>query len=256
MNEILDLVKRGRVFEIDRKLLGDELMTQEEMLAIFNYFGAFWQYSGEPNPEKPHALLKSGKHSNGFISCQSVLKYPLMCKLFSYEVYKKVLLYKTTYGLSEIDAVAASAYSALDLGYEVARRLAKNYPGIESIKVEKDTEGNPTTIRGGIDSSKNVLVVNELMTTKKGSTWETRLAALNANGPDKPQPNVIIPSFVLVHRSKDLELFDGSKVIPVFHFDMTDWNVPEGEECPYCNAGSEAIKPKVGNNWNIIHGRV
>lgn len=251
MNEILDIVKTGQVFGIDRRMIENRLMTQEEMVAIFNHFDAFWQYDGEPHPEKPHALLKSGKHSDGFIACKNVLDYPLMCKLFAYEMFKKIMLFKKAYDILRIDAVVASAYSALNLGYEVSRRLTNVYPEIKFIQVEKDNDSKPTIIRGGIDSSKTVLVINELMTTGSGSTWETKEAVLRCNG-DKPAPKILDMSFVLVHRSKDYELTDGSKVIPAFHFNMEDY---PPDDCPYCKAGSEAIKPKVENNWNIIHGR-
>ena len=254
MSKILELVNAGKVFEIERRMLKDRLMTKEEMVAIFNHFDAFWQYDGEPHPNKPHALLKSGMHSNGFIACKNVLDYSLMCKLFAYEMFKNISLYKEDSGMPKINVVVASAYSALNLGYEVARILAKIYPEIKFTQVEKDKEGKPTIIRGGINPKYNVLVINELMTTPGGSTWETKETVLKCNG-DKPAPNIVIPSFVLAHRSESHELKDGSKVIPVFHFDMTDWDVPNGEKCPLCEAGSEAIKPKDGNNWNIIHGR-
>jgi len=120
-------------------------------------------------------------------------------------------------------------------------------------EVEKDKDGNPTIIRGGIGSDKNVLVLNELMTTGSGSTFETRKAALTCNG-DAPGPNVLEPAYVLVHRSKDYVLADGSAVQPVFHFDIENF---EAEDCPYCKVGSEAIKPKTPKeNWARLHGRV
>lgn len=256
MSEILELVKKGLVFEIEPVMIHDSLMTTEEMVAIFNHFDAFWQYEGKPSPDKPHALLKSGKHSDGFVACKNVLDYPQMCTLFAYEIFKMLKLYNNTYGLPKIDVVVGSAYSSLNLAYELSMIIATDLqPGTRFIQVEKDKLDKPTIIRGGIDSSKTVLVINELMTTAGGSTWETKEAVLKCNG-DNPPPKIFDFSYVLVHRSKDYQLPDGSKVIPVFHFDMTDWDVPNGEECPLCKAGSEAIKPKVGNNWNIIHGRV
>ena len=249
MSRILELVEKGRVFEINPKDLGENFMTIEEMTAIFNFFDAFWEYDGQPSPEKTHALLKSGKHSNGFIACKNVLQYLRMCKLFSYEMFKH---FERAYSTKKVDVVVSSAYSAINLGYEVARLMGKINPQIEYVIAEKDGSGKPTVIRGGIDPSKTVLVVNELMTTGNGSTLETRQAVLACNG-SNPAPKIIDASLVLVHRSKDFVLADGSMVIPVFHFDIEDY---EADDCPYCKAGSEAIKPKVGNNWNIIHGRV
>ncbi|MEI7810093.1 MAG: hypothetical protein WCI41_00855 [bacterium] len=247
IKSVLEIIQNGDVFELTPNHFRNRFMSEREMKAIFDYFDAFWQYKGGPSPQKPHAILKSEKHSNGFISCKNVLDYPVMCHLFAYEIVKHILIegYR-------IDAVAGSAYSAIDLSYEVAKIMAKEQnPKIRHFTVEKDKNGNPTIIRGGIPSNLNVLVINELMTTGSGSTWETKQAVLNCNG-DNPPPKVIEKSYVLVHRSKDYKLPDGSKVVPVFHFDIEDF---EPENCPYCKAGSLAIKPKVGNNWNLIHMR-
>lgn len=250
MNKILELLKQGGVFEISPKILGNDPMTKKEMVAIFNALDAFWEYEGEPTPEKPHAILKGGKHSNGFINCNAVLRHPVLCKLFANEIVKRFYI---VYPSTKVDVVASSAYSAINLGYEVARRLSKRFPEIEHVIVEKDSAGNPTEIRGEIEASKNVLIINELMTTDSGSTWETKKAVLDCNGKgNHPAPNLFDSSFVLVHRSKDFYLFDGTRVDDIFHFDIQDW---EEKDCPYCKAGSQAIKPKVGNNWNIIHGR-
>lgn len=256
MSKILELVEAGRIFEIYPAYDSTfSFLTKEEMIAIFNYFGAFWQYEGKPCPEKPHALLKSGLHSNGFIVCKDVLQYPFFCSFFASQILKHL---RRTHGCfakgQTIDVVVSSAYSAITLGYEVARKIVSNELNqkIEYIPVEKDEKGNPTIIRGGIDPSKNVLILNELMTTGSGSTWETKRAVLACNGSGN-SPKIIEPSYVLVHRSKDYELLDGSKVFPIFHFDIENY---KPEECPYCKAGSEAIKPKLDNNWDRLHGRI
>jgi len=174
MSKILNLVKAGKVFELHPGTFGIDSMakmTKEEMVAIFNYFGAFWKYEGEPCSERPHALLKNSKHSNEFISCKKVLKYPRMCELFANEVLKG------QWWKDNIDVVVSPAYSAI--GYEVAKEISKTRnQKVEYVPVEKDANGNPTIIRSGINSFKNVLIINELMTTKSGSTWEIKQAVL------------------------------------------------------------------------------
>ncbi len=256
--EVLDHVKSGRVFYLSPDHFDERMMTVAEMRAIFSYsyFNAFWQYEDPPCAEKLHALLKSGLHSNGFIACRDVLKYPVLCELFAYEIMKVIeRRLMIPQRAPRIDAVASSAYSAISLGWEVARFMSNKYNRtIAHVVVEKDSRGNPTVIRGGIDPGVNVLILNELMTTGGGSTLETRKAVLTCNG-DDPAPTVLEPAFVLVHRSKDYTLADGSAVQPVFHFDIENF---EPEECPYCKAGSEAIKPKVGDgtNWRRLHGQI
>lgn len=247
-NLIFDLITKGELFSLTPEMLKGHFMTCDEMKAIFDCFDSFWQYDGEPCVERPHALLKSERHSNGFISCMNVLKHPIMCTIFANEMVKRVNI-----STVKVDVVVSSAYSAINLGYEVARILAQKYPKIEYIPIEKDANGNPTIIRGNIDPGKRVLIVNELMTTgdEHSSTWQTKESVMKCNG-DNPPPHIIEPSFVLVHRSKDRKLVDGSNVYPIFHFDIQDfWPA----ECKYCAAGSHAIKPKIANNWNLIHGR-
>ena len=249
-HKILEFVRNKNVYGLNPDLFSNRFMTIEEMKAIFNYFGAFWQYEGEPCKEKPHALLKAGGHSNGFIACKEVLHHPRICVLFANEMFK--LIREKVKNLGRIDVIASSAYSAITLGWEVARLISDYNSEVEYIPVEKDENGNPTIIRGGIDSGKNVLIINELMTTGSGSTWETKQAVLKCNGED-PAPQIIEPAFVLVHRSKDITLADGSAVQPVFHFDIENF---KPEECPYCKVGSEAIKPKVDDNWKRLHRRI
>ncbi|MCX6740603.1 MAG: hypothetical protein NTZ49_05245 [Candidatus Parcubacteria bacterium] len=248
---VIETVKNGGVFALNSSDFEGRRMTINEVVAILSAFDAFWQYQGDPCVQKPHALLKSGKHSNGFINCKEVLDYPLLCMLLAHEMLKEAKSHLAQDVLATIGGVAASAYSALDPGFCLAWLLSKEYNHrIKAFKAEKDDKGNPTIIRGGIDPSLNVLVINELMTTASGSTWETKQAVLKTNG-DKPAPKVLDKAIVLMHRSKDFQLPDGSLVVPVFHFDIENF---EPENCPYCQVGSQAIKPKVGNNWNILHG--
>lgn len=248
---VIELVKGGGVFDLTPGDFAGRRMTVPEVEAIFGAFDAFWQYRGEPCSERSHALLKSGKHSNGFINCKEVLDYPQLCMLLAHEMLKEAKSHLAPDVLATIGGVAASAYSALDPGFCLAWLLSKEYNHrIKALKAEKDDKGNPTIIRGGIDPSLNVLVINELMTTASGSTWETKQAVLKANG-DKPAPKVLDKAIVLMHRSKDFQLPDGSLVVPVFHFNIENF---EPENCPYCQAGSQAIKPKVGNNWKVLHG--
>jgi len=254
VEKVLEKISTQGVFSLMPEDFAGRQMTIAEVEAIFKVFDAFWMYQGDPSSERPHALLKSGLHSNGFIMCRAVLKYPSLCFLFAIEMFK-IMDSKLSkpFGLGDIDVVASSAYSAIPLGWEIARLLSteKINPQAEYIEVEKDEKGNPTKIRGGIDSKKLVLVVNELMTTGTGSTWESKKAVLDCNSAKDYAPRIIEPVFVLMHRSRDFSLADGSLVQPVFHFDIENF---EPEQCPYCQAGSKAIKPKFDNNWQRLHG--
>ncbi len=251
--QVLALVSKVDVCKLSLSDFADRQMTIREVIAIFNFFEAFWQYQGEPNPERPHAILKSGLHSNGFINCRAVLDYPSLCMLFAGEMLKVIESKFDIKDLLSLGFVAGSAYSALDLRVCLAWLISQKYNSqIKAVMAEKDETGNPTIIRGGLDSVLTGLVINELMTTAEGSTWETKKAVLEANGAGNQVPLVLSPAIVLMHRSKSFSLPDSSPVEAVFHFDIENF---EPDKCPYCQAGSQAIKPKKDNNWNILHGR-
>lgn len=251
--KVLTLIESGKVMTLDSGHFNNRHMSNNEMVAIFKAFDAFWQYDGAPDASKPHALLKSGLHSNGFIMSKAALEYPRLCSIFAFEMLKVIEERVHPDNIRRIGFVACSAYSAINLGFCLACILGTTYDiPVRHIIVEKDKDGNPTIIRGGIDPESMGLVINELMTTGNGSTWETRQAVLKSNG-DNPLPKVKEPAFVLIHRSKDILMPDLTQVAPVFHFDIENFTP---EECPYCKAGSKAIKPKVGNNWKLLHGLV
>ncbi|MBI2607969.1 MAG: hypothetical protein HYW51_04045 [Candidatus Doudnabacteria bacterium] len=141
--------------------------------------------------------------------------------------------------MDTVDWVVSSAMAAVTLGSELARQLGAQYAF-----VEKDAEGNPTVFNGEIPEGERVLVMNELMTTGGGSTYTTKLAVQKSN----PHP-VQFDEFavVLVHRSGDWELTDGTPVRSPFHFDVQTY---EPDHCPYCAAGSPVVKGKP--NWNEL----
>lgn len=242
---VLNFIRRDRIFDLTPAVLIEETMTKNDVIAILNHFDAYWSYEEIPCKEKPHALLKSGKHSNGFIALKKVLNHPRMNTLFADVMAEKIC---EKINAEEIDVIVSSAYSAISLGLEVTNILSRFNRKIEYLIAEKDEKGNPTIIRDGIDASKKVLIINELMTTSSGSTWETKKAVLECNGKGNSAPQIFDLSFVFIHRSKDYKLPDGTEVIPIFHFNMEDW---EAHKCPYCEAGSEAIKPKQGENWKL-----
>lgn len=239
---VLDLIELGRIFDLSPGHFNGRQMSIKEMVAIFQHFNAFYLDQCIPSAERPHFIIRSG-HSNGIILCKEVLKYPPFCLIFAYEILK--LIEQTSTDLTQTKVVVSSAYSAINLGWELTRLLSLKYcKEVEYVIAEKDSKGSPTIIRGGIDPSKKVLIINELMTTSGGSTYETKLAVLNCNG-ENPPPEIIEPAFVLVHCSPDYSLSDGSPIEAVFHFDMQTYSLENSGICPYCEAGSLAVQAKL-----------
>lgn len=222
--------------------LGDfknRLISREEFIHLFKLFGAFWQFPGEPSPAYRHAITKAGDHTDGFINCLEVLKESNLCTIMADQAVRRLKIYYP----DKIDWVISAAYAGIDFGHEIARLLNARHAF-----VEKDDKGAPTLWkRLVIPRGEIVLVVNELMTTAAGSTWETKKAVMKSN---EAQPVEFVPYAVLmVNRSKaDEALVDGTPIVSVARFQMDTYK-PNPEGCPYCKAGSQALKPKVEGNW-------
>lgn len=214
-------------------------ITQEEFTHILKLHDAFWQYPGDPNPDVPHALTKAGKCTNGFIDTLRILRESNLCEILGGQLLMKVRqIFK-----EPIRWVISAAYAGIDLGHEVGRQARARHAF-----VEKDAKGNPTVwARHTIEQDETVLIVNELMTTANGSTFETKRAVVEKN---KVQPVKFAPLVAdLVNRSKDAEaLADGTPVVCFARYKM-DTYIPGPDTCPLCAAGSKPFKPKIEGNW-------
>jgi hypothetical protein len=105
-------------------------MEGEEVRKILEEAGAFWIYPGEPRAEAPHALLTSGKHSNGYVNVGDVLKrFPLIRIKFAEALLATIPLF----WMRSFNWVVGSDTSATDLAGDVAK-LA----GVGHIRMLKD----------------------------------------------------------------------------------------------------------------------
>jgi orotate phosphoribosyltransferase len=194
----------------------------------FEEYGAIWIHDG--NPARPHALLTSGLHSDGFVNCTKVTQHPL------------VLQAAVTEGLSpqladlKPDWVIGSAFGAITFAHAVAHYLLAR-AGF----TEKDGDVMKLA-RFEIAPNETVLVVEDTISTG-GSTKKT-IEGIIASGVDDKR---ILPYIVaLVNRSGSEDLA-GRKIrallTPVIHA----WTP---SECPLCKAGSQPVRPKA--HWNEL----
>ena len=196
---------------------------------------AYWQYEGEPSPKKPHAELSSGACSNGFINMRSILQYPNVC-----EILGKALAWRLKeYGV-ETDYVVSSPYSAITLGYEVAKELKAIF--VHPIKDPSDQRQKRMLWRGKpIPTGSRVLQVEELVTTASTAN-EVRNAVIMGDG--QGTLNWFHGVATLVHRPAKVPTFYyGISVISLLEKVMQNFT----ENCPYCAAGSKKLRPRA--NW-------
>jgi orotate phosphoribosyltransferase len=187
------------------------MLSKEEAVKIFSDSGALME---------GHFLLTSGRHSDRYMQCAQVLKYP--------EATEKLAKHLADiFAGDNVELVVGPAMGGIIVSYEVARQLG--VPGIFAERKDGIME-----IRRGftINPGQRVLVVEDVVTTG-GSVREVIDAVQAAGG-------VVVGVAVLVDRSNGSVDF-GVKQAAVLSMDIKSW---EQSECPLCKEGvTEAYKP-------------
>jgi len=202
--------------------------------AIMKRCNAFWIYQANAGKPGPHAILASGKHSDGYINTNAVLMYPNLCQSLAKSLIKQT----EKYGITRADAVVSSSYAAITLGQEFARQMDALF-----FFTEKDGENQKWSGRFEIPAGvKSVLQVEELITTLS-TAQKVRQAFLDAN-PDigfVKDVNGKTVVATIVHRPEKLPcVYPDCQIIPLMELAIRTW---KPEECPLCKAGSEPLKP-------------
>jgi orotidine-5'-phosphate decarboxylase len=197
---------------------------------------AIWTYKEMPG--EPHALLASGKHSDGYINLNAVLQSPRLSEVLANQLIEKLEERGST--KEKIDLVASSSYAAITFGYEVARQL-----GVDFVFTEKEGEIQKWSGRFEIPPGSQILQVEELITTLS-TTQKVKKAILEKN-PDVKflEANGKTVVATIVHRPDHLPIeYPEYQVIALLEKEIHNWGP---NECPLCKGGSEALKPK--QNW-------
>jgi len=194
--------------------------------------GAIWLHDGFS--QSPHALLTSGLHSDGYVNCTHVVQRPALVRgiLTAHDGLQPHL----PSGDDKPDWVVGSAMGAITFAFAAAEQL-----GAKAGYTEK-SKGEMKLSRFVLQDGVRVLVVEDVISTG-GSTLKT-IEALRRTGSVRILPYVIC----LVNRSgKDhLGEFEiRSLLTPSIH----SW---EPDECPLCQKGSQALRPK--ENWKELTG--
>lgn len=205
-----------------------------DWLNEFRKAGAIWLHDGEP--KRPHALLTSGLHSDGFVNCTYVTQHPGLLKRIVNE--DGALAGKLPAG--RIDWVIGSPMGAITLAHEIAERL-----GCRAGFTEKD--GDAMTLkRFELEPGARVLVCEDVVSTG-GSTRKT-IEAIQATGGGSGKVDILPVVIALVNRSGAADL-DGRKIEAVVTPAIHTW---KPEACPLCAKGSEAVRPK--SHWKALTG--
>ena len=213
---------------------------------IEKYVGAqsFWIH--DENPLRPHALLTSGMHSNGFFNSKPIIAQD---DLMHGAATDLIRLSNAVHCLDpwDVDGVVGPQTGATKmakfLSEEIMAVTAKECFSASPAKHEED--GVKTMVFNPEEKEpligKTILLCEDVCTTG-GSIARTADAIVAAGG-------YVLPYvLVLVNRSGETEI-DGRKIIALISKHMPTW---QADECPLCKAGSKAIRPKEGDNWALL----
>jgi orotate phosphoribosyltransferase len=192
--------------------------------------GAIWIHDG--NPKRPHALLTSGLHSDGFVNCTFVTQQPSLLQ----QIVSAADGLAPLFPEEKIDWVIGSAFGAITLAHSVAHRI-----GARAGFTEKEGEEMKLT-RFEVSASDRVLVVEDTVSTG-GSTLKTMNGLLNAGISEK---NILPVIICLVNRSGKSDLA-GKEIRALLTLQIHSW---PPTECPLCRIGSSAVRPK--SHWREL----
>lgn len=166
-----------------------------------------------------HFLLSSGLHSEAYVQCASLLKYPHLADKFARELVKKLEEF-------EVDMVLGPALGGVIISYEVARVI-----GVPGIFCERKKGKMMLRRNFQINPGQKVLVVEDVITT--GGSVKEVLEIIDENG----GKTVAVAS--IIDRTGNKDVFD----IPFISLIELNFEVYKPEECLLCRQGSQAVKP-------------
>lgn len=197
---------------------------------VFEEQGAIWMHDGRPS--RPHALLTSGLHSDGFVNCTAITQRPtLLWHIMSAPEGLPARLPQ-----QPVDWVIGSAYGAITLAHAVALRLRA-----QAGFTEKDGE-EMKLARFEIPSGARVLVVEDTITTG-GSTLKTIEGLARAGVP----PGNLLPYVVCLVNRSGKDSLGGFRLCALITLDIHTW---QPGDCPLCQAGSQPVRPKA--HWKEL----
>ena len=192
-------------------------------------FGSVWQHSGDPRA--PHVVLRSGKHSDGFVDTLQFLSKVeyLNCAAQTLAVTMEDSGIK---GM-KIDWVFGSPMAGGPIATAVAPIL-----GAENIGFT-EKKGDNLVCRFDLEPEARVVIVEEMTTS--GATPRRQMNAILAKNP-KARIIPIVGAFLSRCGSNPPEL-QGAKLVSVVNLPklgivFREW---EPENCPLCKMGSRAI---------------
>jgi orotate phosphoribosyltransferase len=224
--------------------------TRENWADLLQKMGLLWTHDG--NPKRPHALLTSGGHSDGFFNGNKLLSdYPRLARELAYdlvelpvrEVFSGHNLGSELQGAGFMpNRVIGPAFGAITWADKIADAL--NVGSAFTIPIGEGKDKTFKLEKRFNINGELVLLAEDTITT--GGSVEKTIAVVLENGA-KIAPIIV----AICNRSGLAKIGDPKtgdyKIVAMIEKHMQNWDPKV--HCPLCKLGSEAIRPKEANNW-------
>ena len=212
-----------------------------EWVALLAELQVLWIH--DENPKRPHAILTSGLHSNGFFNGGRLLyDHTRFARELCFDFVDLMVRAALEPSDITIDRVIGPAYGAITLADKLADALDVGScfalpEGTGSAK--KFVLEKRFNIKG-----KNILACEDTITTG-GSVESVIMCAENRE--DERTGAYVLPIILALCNRSGEEYVGGRKVVAMFDKKMPTW---EQRDCPYCKMGSEPLRAK--ENWGRL----
>lgn len=199
------------------------------------------------NPNQPHVILRSEKHSCAFFMAKLVteddsLRGEMVSDLLDH-------LIEGGFDIEVVDRIVGPATGATKLAVSLAEEITKRRGRIcRSASLEKLGDGASLRmifkkLNDCVQSGEHVLLIEDVITMGR-SVGLAELAVVAQGG-------ICLPFILTLVNRSGRHSHKGRKVIALIHRNLPTW---EGEnDCELCRAGSEAIHPKEPpSNWERL----
>ena len=212
------------------------MRTQDYWIDQYKKKSALWIH--DDNAKRPHALLTSGKHSNGFFNSRLVIPDEALLRAAASDLLELFIINRGNF--AEIEGVVGPQTGATKL----AELVSKQCPAgcFFASPAKKEINGVKSMVFSDEERAllpgKSILLCEDVLTTG-GSVDLTDNAVTDAGG-------FVLPFvLVLVNRSGLTEV-NGKKIVALISHPMPTWMA---DDCDLCKKGSEAIRPKGPEEW-------
>lgn len=218
--------------------------TEAQWMDVYaKEFEALWIHDG--SHKRPHALLTSGKHSSGFFNSKPIIAHDERLREAASDLIE--LFVASRGNIDVIDYVVGPQTGATKLAEYISREVTRRRGRLCGwLSPSKAGEGAVrrmvfTDIDRSLLRKKTVLLCDDVRTT--GLSIDLTKDAVVAIG------GFLEGSVLALANRSDTTVVGDLSIVSLFHRHMPIWSP---EECPLCRAGSEAIRPKQGQNWRLL----